>query len=939
MQSAQAASFVSNHIDPIPTTLSTALHYLGLQDELTAYAVCPECDSIYRLDSEAPVPDKCSNRDSKGKVCSAPLFKQQHRGNRSWKKPIRRFTHQNLESWLSRFLNRPGIEDMLESTHLSNKGICTDVWGGSYLSAFPGSGQPSFFECPKDELRLGFLFYYDQFNYFMLKIAGKKRSSGLVMMVCLNLPPEVRYDLKNIYVTAMIPGPDEPNLDTINNFMRPIIDNLVEHYEPGVYISKTFNYPKGRRVRSVAPIHSLDLKAARPVAGIGGTSHSIFCSVCNARLSEIDQFDMSRFCARTLDNYQIGLRHWDQAKTKAEREMIWTDHAVRRSEWSRFSWWDPFTCPVIAPLHWTKNVLEKHICDNMGANSEFPADDGEAQPPPLKRPLTAVEVQWGFSAVLYSTEEDLIKTDLPEPLLRYICRKYRIYEAGLPKRRLIEDINLWRRRMGLVLADGTPRNNGQGDQVPINKAEFYLSRVKDSLLQLDSNSTIPALRGLCDKYSLPWNLNKKKETLMKRLVEYYHENVQVVVLEETKRPVKGKPLGREVIMEIKNDMQRTCLPSWIKAPPNVFASADYSKIGSEEWKTLGLITLPFTLIRIWSTSNQTLQKRLENLLHLSIAVRILSYQSLTDHDIRYFEVHYQAYLSDLKELYPYETVVPVQHLGLHIPQFMRKFGPPTRYSKNTCEMFIGMLEEISTNLRSGELEQTLHRELIMAANVKALLESSNFSDVLQPYAGIIGEFLQQRYPGSEQPSSQGWHTKRRGEAINIDPETYGMLSFWAKSNGTRPFTRHLHVCELLRRGNVVYQPFKTSRANSCIQFLRPGNTAAVPGRIEAILQEPNNAVQAPNLPRILVLARAFNPLSEQDAKNDPYHNNSIVGSQGFRIMRMFYDSVDVQQVYILEPKDIVSHVAICGFFDSERKMSAPCSVILDLDLKHTFVDT
>ncbi|QRV98507.1 Transposase family Tnp2 protein [Ceratobasidium sp. AG-Ba] len=221
MQSTQADSFVSNHIDPIPTTLSTALHYLGLEDELTTYAVCPECDSIYKLDGNIPILDECSNRNSKGEICSALLFKEQHRGNCSQKKPIRRFTHQTLESWLSRFLNWPGIEDMLESTHLSNENLCTDVWGGSYLSTFPGPGEPVFFDSSKDELQLCFLFYYNQFNYFTLKIAGKKRSSGLVMMVCLNLPPEVRYNLKNIYVTALIPGPDEPNLDTINNFMRP----------------------------------------------------------------------------------------------------------------------------------------------------------------------------------------------------------------------------------------------------------------------------------------------------------------------------------------------------------------------------------------------------------------------------------------------------------------------------------------------------------------------------------------------------------------------------------------------------------------------------------------------------------------------------------------------------------------------------------------------
>lgn len=162
-------------------------------------------------------------------------------------------------------------------------------------------------------------------------------------------------------------------------------------------------------------------------------------------------------------------------------------------------------------------------------------------------------------------------------------------------------------------------------------------------------------------------------------------------------------LGLEIVAEIKEDMHRTVIPSWLKNPPPNFATTDHGKLAAEEYKSLSLVSLPITLIRLWSNADAPFQKRLDHFLHLSVAIRILAYQSLTAHDISLFEFHYQEYLNGLKSLYPFSSIVPVQHLGLHIPYFMRELGPSTRYSENTCEMFIGILEEISTNSRLGVL--------------------------------------------------------------------------------------------------------------------------------------------------------------------------------------------------------------------------------------------
>ncbi|KAG8715936.1 hypothetical protein FRC09_016172 [Ceratobasidium sp. 395] len=498
---------------------------------------------------------------------------------------------------------------------------------------------------------------------------------------------------------------------------------------------------------------------------------------------------------------------------------------------------------------------------------------------------------------------------------------------------MIKDLSAWRRKNHLVRRDGTAANAGRDNAVAVAKAEYFLSRAgKEVTSSLDTHSTMPVLQALCNEFEVPWKPNDRKAELMKKLVKYYSKNVSIVPVPLPEPPEgEGPLLGLEVVAEIKADMQRTNLPNWLKRPPLNFATTDHGKLASEEHKSLSLVSLPITLIRLWS-SNPELRQYLDHLLQLSVAVRILSYQSLTDRDRTLFKEHYQQYLDQLKSLYPYSSITPVQHLGLHIPYFLHKLGPSTWYSENTCEMFIGMLEDISTNSRIGELEQTLHRELIMAANLSAMISKGNFSETLGPLADIIGKFLDKRYNSSGQQLSVAWSTKHKCDPMTLDQATHDALSVWARNNQTRGFARHLYVCDELSRGHVVYQPFTDARNNSGILFRPRGAFTAVAGRVEAILQESDDI----GAPRIIILARNFVPLSLEDAAQDPYRNHPVVGIAHLDIMRLYYDAVDVENMHIIELEDIVLHIAVCSFADPHHTISAPSAVVVDLDMKHHF---
>ena len=55
-------------------------------------------------------------------------------------------------------------------------------------------------------------------------IVQRMHSMMLVILINLNLPPEIRYKLTNIMTFGIFPGPSEPK--DLNSFLRPFVDEL-----------------------------------------------------------------------------------------------------------------------------------------------------------------------------------------------------------------------------------------------------------------------------------------------------------------------------------------------------------------------------------------------------------------------------------------------------------------------------------------------------------------------------------------------------------------------------------------------------------------------------------------------------------------------------------------------------------------------------------------
>ncbi|QRV74636.1 Transposase family Tnp2 protein [Ceratobasidium sp. AG-Ba] len=941
MTSKQLESNVTSHIrqqlNDIPMTLPTALHRLNLSPEFDIYVCCPDCSTLYPSlgKGELSTPAFCNTRDLDGGECKAPLSKTHTRGARVWHKPISRYSHMRFETWITELLQRPGIEDMMESTRPNPRPgtATTDVWDAPYMHNFLKSADPTFMSPSGDDLSLVMMLHFDFFNPFTNKTSGKVRSIGCFFMVCLNLPADVRYNASNAYLVSMVPGPREVKAEHLHAFIKPIVDDMLELYSPGILISRTHKYPRGRRVRAAIGIESMDIPAARGTGGFASHGHTCLCHLCNAKRTTIDRSNLSTFQLRNIDAHRQIVDMWLGASSLTERQKVFDTYGVRYVDWLRFPWWNPFESIVVGPMHWSKNVLDKHLRKNMNWTWDLPAGIPDNRPNRID-PITTLEYNWGTCAFLSLNEEEFKKSKLTASLVRYLCRQRGIFEAGLSRERLIDDLNSWvnkansismRRAHNIILQGGQVTDFAlercgelfPGLSVSLASAQYHASRPSATITSVARECGKNELIQLCEQLGLPGS--GPKSELVQRLLAHY-ENIRIPHMPDV--DVSGKKaktysyLGNEVLTEVKADMTRTLLPSWLKPPPLNFATASHGKLQAEEYKSLAFVSFTITLVRLWGRPNTALDfcARLENFLHLMIAVRILAFQSITESDIVAFELHYMRYIKQIKVLYPSCSIVPVHHLGLHIPHFLRLLGPSTCYSESTCEQFIGMFQNISTNFKFGDLEFTLHREFIMAARLKGMLEQRSFSDSLEEFGDVVKSFMQQHVPSQ---SNYRWETARSRERVSESSPIYRLLLAWSTAHGTPILSQNLFSCTNMRLGNVVKEP--------------------LPGRIENIVEDPS-AQDSTGNPRIILIIRPFSPLSSHDSVHDPYLSNPIIGRSGAQIARLFYNSSS-NNVDLVEPGDLISHVAVCQYVDSgacnqnpNRPLAQECIVVLSLDL-------
>lgn len=155
--------------------------------------------------------------------------------------------------------------------------------------------------------------------------------------------------------------------------------------------------------------------------------------------------------------------------------------------------------------------------------------------------------------------------------------------------------------------------------------------------------------------------------------------------------------------QLWSDMEKTHLPSWVTPLPKNVGSAQAGSLGADEWRTLCLIHLPITLVRLWANDSPSRESQmLENFMDLITAVKLASMRTTNSARIKAYEFHMQKYLSSLPMLYPGTTITPNHHLSLHLSEVLDKFGPSHVFRAFVFERGNLILQQTPTNNKIGK---------------------------------------------------------------------------------------------------------------------------------------------------------------------------------------------------------------------------------------------
>jgi len=364
-------------LSDLPCNPDNAEKKFNLEAKAVIYTVCPNerCHKTHKpsFSDGSPIPtyrQYCNHAQFPGgSQCGERLTRLRVINQTSVEVPIKTFVSFDFKDWLAGLVSRPGFEDRMDAAweNIYSEEVMRDIFHGDYLRNFKGPDGLHFGK-GGHEGHYAFSLCVDFFNPYMNKLAGKKTSIGLISLICLNLPPSLRYKPENMFLAGIVPGPREPPLTTLNHYLTPVVDDLVEFWETGVLFTRTYNYPEGRTIRCALIALVSDLPASRKAAGFAAHSHEHFCSICHStRSKDQNSTDYYSWKKRTNDECRSQADIYEAASDEETRASQFERYGVRWSELLRLPYFDIVKCVVVDAMHnLFLGLIKEHLTGILG---------------------------------------------------------------------------------------------------------------------------------------------------------------------------------------------------------------------------------------------------------------------------------------------------------------------------------------------------------------------------------------------------------------------------------------------------------------------------------------------------------------------------------------------------------------------------------------------
>ncbi|CDO75087.1 hypothetical protein BN946_scf185010.g12 [Trametes cinnabarina] len=412
---------------------------------------------------------------------------------------------------------------------------------------------------------------------------------------------------------------------------------------------------------------------------------------------------------------------------------------------------------------------------------------------------------------------------------------------------------------------------------------------------------------------------------------------------------KYQILDQDTISELRHDIAKTSLPSWLERPPQNFGSSAHGKLKADHWRTVCTVSMVITLVRLWGSSNASLKQKalLDNFVHLVSAVDLATRRSLDPDRIQKFDDHMQEYLLGLKRLFEWHHFVPNNHISLHLRQCLELFGPVHAWWAYPFERFNGLLQKLNTNSKADAIPLTFMRYFYIGGSLRWLISTTEWPDAA-PYNDLVESFhdtfrtatrgtrLADFRPfGAGSDDVYAYDDKK---SVSLPREMYDLLvkriqqssgspftSLFAKMADKRPrLSTEVQYIKSVDCDGVKYSRKGAHGRNSFIMFVKPEDrNLPFPraGRIQEVFlhvrEEGGRRVVQP-----FFSVEEYEPLAEGHIGWDPYRCFPDLNT------RLFYANSRSTPV-VLSLSDIQAHFA--AFFYQPPEIGQECVVVRSLD--------
>lgn len=763
-----------SQVEQMPQDPRSYENVIDLSFEEEILAICPKCSSAYPVAKDGlPSIKKCIYQtDLRSKKCGENLCRVVQRRLR----PKLIFRRRKLDDWLKNIISRPSVIEGMDKAWNQAQGpppeFATDFWGGSFVRELKGpDGEGLFSQVPENESRLLFSLSVDWFNPYHNKISGKSASSGVIVMACLNLPPEERYKEENIYLVGVLPGKKQQS--RLDEFLRPLVDDLLRYWTDGVYFVGIPGHKRPHLIRAALVQLICDLPAARKVAGFPGHSARQNCSVCLTTNTNTTDFlsahdpNMQRtrkvHLARARKYKEVLQSH---GKKTADNMRYHDPQWVRWSPLNELPYWDPIKCTIEDSMHLILlGLCQFHWRRFWNGDNIFKSRNNPSHTPEMNSvgtratgsTLTSISVgmqnghkqhpdreeEASDSDELGNDQLDNEKEDIEEaieveaigkqdtahsltPLKMREAREKWVYgsDKALIKLSIKQILCLLQENGGKVPSIyGRKSDLSKLLIVGIFMTHSYRKLTSLQGLRTTFNGLPKAPRKLLPlpKRRTRTSMNRSNLSGSKTLhqphttvsaSERLLNNFDPITIPSVSRSDPGalKPafITKAELEEVQRDIMQIVLPSSAtKLQPN-FGEKAHGKLKADEWRSLFAVYLPLTFMRLWLTSDGH-RLHLKALLNLSLLVQIITSRTSSADGMKLYDSTIQNYLNLVSVLNPEAKLVVNHHLALHLSTFMRLHGPCRSHWAFPFERLIGKLQRVVRNSHIGQW--ACHNEL------------------------------------------------------------------------------------------------------------------------------------------------------------------------------------------------------------------------------------